>query len=163
MAQRPLLKDGIVINVIEIEDDTEVVSKDRCKQIRAEENARYERAAAEWRDSVKEKEAEVREVGERLSLARMTVSAMKTKASQEKTDTLAAMAFRSAMAEEENAAKIEAEFAGLCKQTLPPKPKLARAKLWFYPEGCEIGPVGGNIGDLWNGQEYVRPTKEKAA
>jgi hypothetical protein len=163
MAQRPVLKDGIVVNVIEIEDDTEVVSKDRCKQIRAEEDARYERAAAEWRGSVKEKEKEIREAGERLGLAKMTVSAMKVRAAQEKNDTLAAMAFRSAMAEEENAAKIEAEFAALRTQTLPPKPKLTRAKLWFHPEGLEIGPAGGNIGDMWNGQEYSRPTKEKAA
>jgi Mg-chelatase subunit ChlI len=163
MAQRPILKDGTVVNVIEIGDDTEIVSKAQCKQFMAEEDARYQKAAAAWRETVKVREDEIRDVAERLALARMTVNALKVKAAEEENDTKAAQAFRRVMAEEEAVTKLEAELASMSTRALPQKPRLIRAKRWFHPDGLEVGPAGGNIGDAWNGQEYVRPTTEKAA
>jgi hypothetical protein len=29
--------------------------------------------------------------------------------------------------------------------------------LWAPPEGCTLGPEGGNMGDVWDGQSYTRP------
>jgi hypothetical protein len=161
--QRPILKDGVVVNVIEIGADTEIVSKKRHKQLTAEEDARYAIAAAEWRETAKAHEDEIRLAAEKLGLARMTVSALKVKAADENVDAKAALALKQILAEEEAVSKLEADLSAVSTRPLAPKPKLIRAKRWFHPEGLEVGPAGGNIGDIWNGQEYVRPAKDKAA
>lgn len=163
MVQRPVLKDGVVVNVVEISDDTMIVTKDEHKQLMAKEDADYEQAAAEWRETVKGREAQIRDAAERLGLARMTVSALKVKAAEEDSDTKAAQALRRILAEEEAVTQLEAELARISAGPLPPKPKLIRGKRWFHRYGFDVGPAGGNIGDLWNGQEYVRPEKEKVA
>lgn len=33
---------------------------------------------------------------------------------------------------------------------------------WQPPEGLVIGPDGGNIGDTWDGNHYVRPPEPEA-
>lgn len=49
--------------------------------------------------------------------------------------------------------------AVLAEHALPAKPRLVRAARYVYPDGCEVGPAGGNIGDLWDGRSYRKPKK----
>lgn len=164
--QRPIIKDGIVVNVIEIGDETEIVTKDRHKELMASEDAQYAEHFTSWRGQIRAHQDEIGTAAEKLSMARMTLAAMKTKAEGEKDGTRAVYTLNQILSLEKEIAGQEAAVKQLQERPVPPKPKLVRSKRWFHPEGLEVGPAGGNIGDIWNGQEYVRPVKpalEKAA
>lgn len=121
--QLPILKDGLVVNVIVIGEDVAVMSKAECRQQEADEVAEYLAARESWSQEVAVRRAEVAEAYEAIIVGTATL---------------------------EDVEALEAD-------PLPPKPVLVRAPRWWPPEGHAVGPPGGNIGDLWDGQQYVAP------
>lgn len=159
MGQLPILKDGVVVNVIEIDNETEIVTKDEHKRRAAEEMAAYETSLAEWREVIRGRQNEAHEALTKLQMAKMTLEAKKTTAAEEKTDAGAALALRQILSMEEEVKRHEKAVLDIEARPLPVKPKLVRRKRWFHPQGLEVGPAGGNIGDLWDGKTYSRPLK----
>ncbi len=157
--QRPLLKDGVVINVIEIDENTLVVCKAEHKQLQAEEDAAYTAQLEEWRAVIKARQGELGAASERLGMAKMTLSAMKVKVAEEKGDARAALALKQILSMEADVEQNEQAVMALHARPIPAKPKLVRSTRWIRPDDCEIGPAGGNIGDRWDGKQYVRPEK----
>lgn len=162
MTQKPVLKDGKVVNVIEIDGETQVVTKDRHKEMIAAEDADYAQRLGAWRALVQQRHNTIQAATDELSLARATVSALKVTAGNEKDDRKAALALRQILSAEAGIAAIEQGIKVLRAEPLPEKPALVRPKRWFHPEGLEVGPAGGNIGDLWDGEKYTRPEKPQA-
>lgn len=168
MGQRPILKNGVVINVIEIDDDTQIVTKAQHKQMLAEEAVDYEVRLATWREAIRDVQQQAADVIDQLAMARMTLSAMKTQAAGEKNDAKAAQALRQILAAEEDVKQREKAVSQAQAVAIPPKPRPASSKRYFHSDDVEVGPAGGNIGDLWDGKTYTRPEKvapsdEKAA
>jgi hypothetical protein len=155
--QRPILKDRIVVNVIEIGEDTEIVTKSRHKELMAIEEADYARRAAAWRASVGERQLEVRQAAEKLTMAKMTLAAVKAQAGKAGVD--ATQLLKQILALDDEIAGHEKAVAELQAKPIQEKPRLDRGKRWFHPEGLEVGPAGGNIGDIWDGKAYTRPEK----
>ena len=98
MGQRPIIKDGVVVNVIELDEETEVVTAEQHQQMQSVEDDNYAQAVEAWEEIIK-----VDNEGER-----------------------------------------------------PERPKLTRAKRWVVPDGHEVGPEGGNIGEAWDGQAFAK-------
>lgn len=163
MTQKPILRDGKVVNVIEIDDATQIVTKALHKEMMAAEDADYAQRLESWRAQMKQRHNSVQATIEELTLARATVNALKMTASNEKDDRKAALALRQILSAEAGIAAMEQNVNALRAAPTPEKPTLARPRRWFHPEGLEVGPAGGNIGDLWDGQTYTRPVKEQPA
>jgi hypothetical protein len=162
MAQRPLIKDGVVANVIEIDDDCEIMTKAECRKREAAEQADYEERAKAWRDQAAAMRAEVAAAQEAASMARATVEAVKGQAANEKNDRKAAQLLRQILALEDEAKAHAAAVDGLRARPMPPKPRLERPKRWFHPDGHTVGPPGGNIGDSFDGSKYIAPEGKSA-
>lgn len=160
--QRPILKDGIVVNVVEIDEDAAIMTKGQHKKLHSDEDAAYTVQLRAWREAVKARQGQVSAAMERLGLANMTLSAVKAKAAGEKLDAKAALLLSQILSMEAEIGAMHQSIA-IIQSTPPPlKPKLIRAKRWFHDDDCEVGPAGGNIGDTWNGKGYERPAKAKA-
>jgi len=100
MGQRPIIKDGVVVNVIELDEETAVVTAEQHQQMQSVEDDTFAQAVEDWEKEGKE----------------------------EKED-----------------------------KERPERPKLTRAKRWVVPDGHNIGPEGGNIGEAWDGQTFTKP------
>jgi hypothetical protein len=157
--QRPILRDGVVVNVIELDDDTEIVTKARHKELCVAEDADYAAKLAAWRGQVTDIQKAFAEAVERLDMARATASALKVRAEDLQDGPQAGQVLKQILAVEKQIASHEASAAAQQAKTVPARPRLVRGKRWFHPEGLEAGPAGGNIGDLWDGKTYTRPEK----
>ena len=93
MGQRPIIKDGVVVNVIELDEETDLVTAEQHQQMQSVEDDDYAQQVEAWEE-------------------------------------------------------IEGER--------PERPKLTRAKRWIVPDGHEVGPEGGNIGEAWDGQAFTK-------
>lgn len=160
--QLPLIEDGIVVNVIEIDDDTMIMTKDRHKELQAQEDAGYADRLAAWRKRSRACHGELNATMKRLGMANMTLSAVKIRAADEKQDAKAALLLRQILSMEADIEQHQRAVEIAQATPLPPKPRLVRAKRWFHPPECTVGPEGGNIGDRWDGKQYVRPEKAEA-
>jgi hypothetical protein len=168
MGQRPLIKNGVVVNVIEIADDTLPCTKARHMELSAVERANYAAKLAEWQRQVTARRAAIVEARQKAFMAQGVVNALRV-ASQAETKKpkwrrLAAGSFdnRISTAESEARAALE-KLAEAEAAPIPMKPKHERRKRWIHPDGHEVGAKGGNIGDRWDGKKYIRPEKPKAA
>jgi hypothetical protein len=155
--QLPVLKDGIVVNVIEIGEDTQIVTKARCKELIAIEDAEYAERIAAWREAVGELRKAHEDAAGALGMARMTVAAVKERARKVTGEAGAQEALRQILALEGDVTAHERKLAEIAARPMPEKPRLVRGKRWFHSDGLEVGPAGGNIGDRWDGVAYVRP------
>lgn len=157
--QRTVIQNGVVVNVVEIGPETAVVSKARGKELAAEEERVYAGRLEEWRgvaaERKRQEEAAVAEIHARVAAR----EAIKVRADKEKDGIKAAGLLREMLALEKDIATKGAALIALRAREMPEKPRLVRASRWAHPEGCEVGPEGGNIGDLWDGVAYVRPEK----
>lgn len=157
--QRPILKDGAVVNVIEIDENTKIVTKEEHKALAAAEDAEHEQRLGEWRAVIAERRREVNVASEALGMLKAMLKATKVNAEKAATDAEAARLLQQILALEKEVSEGEKAIAAMLTVPLPAKPKLVRAKRWFHPDGLEAGPAGGNIGDLWGGATYTRPEK----
>lgn len=162
MSQRPLLKDNIVINVIEIDDDTLIMTKAEHKELMAQEDAEYEAKAAEWRATIGSVRASIDAEVDKLTNARATLSAYKITAEAEPSPAKAGAMLKQILAMERGIIEQEKVVAEVGKTKVPEKPRLIRAKRWFRPDDVVVGEPGGNIGDVWDGKQYTRPEKGAA-
>lgn len=157
--QRPLIENGKVVNVAEIESDTLVVSKVKHYEMLAKEDADYAARFEEWRELANKRGLEIGSSADEVALRIVMREGLKTVAQTEADDTKVANLFRQLTALEVDIAAREAALLDLRAQTLPERPKLVRRKRWFPINGYTVGPEGGNIGDLWDGKVYTRPEK----
>ncbi len=156
--QRPLIKDGKVINVIEIDDETESVTKAEHKEMLAAENADYAERMAAWRTAISAHQQTLAEARSRSFVAMGIANAMRIQAATATGREKTVLENRIDGADEQ-ARAATAEVAALETAQLPKKPSLVRTKRWMCPPGVELGPAGGNIGDTWNGKTYTREAK----
>lgn len=161
MAQKPIIKDGIVINVIEIDETTQVVTKAQYKEAQVADEANYNRQLEIWRAEMRQRRANVEAALTELGMARATVAALKVTAGNETDDARAALILRQILVAERDIAAIEKNAKMLQTSPISPKPTTMRGKYWFHPDDMEIGPDGGNIGDVWNGEKYVQSATTK--
>jgi hypothetical protein len=167
MGQRPLIKDGVVVNVIEIEDDTQCLRKADYKRLTAAEDADHEAQMAEWRATVAKRQADIAEARQSAFIAVGVVNALKVQQAAEaekpRWKRLIPSHFESRITSAANQVRAAREkIAELEAQEMHPKPKLVRPKRWFHPDGLVVGPAGGNIGDRWDGKSFTRPEKKSA-
>lgn len=156
--QRPLIKDGLVVNVVEFEPGTICCSKPELKAMQAAEEAEYDKRAAAWREEAGKLAEEIREAETQLSAARKASNQAQELASagKGKADQLLKRVLETGgevRAWEENLAALRA-------RSLPARPTLVRPRRWIVPEGHSVGPAGGNIGDRWDGQAYIAPASK---
>jgi len=110
MGQRPIIKDGVVVNVIELDEETAVVTAEQHQQMQSVEDDNYAQAVEAWEEIIK--------VNNGGALGR-----------------------------------VPTQVDG---GERPERPKLTRAKRWVVPDGHEVGPEGGNIGETWDGQAFTK-------
>jgi dGTP triphosphohydrolase len=158
MASRPIIKDGVVINVTVIDDDCAIMTKAECRKQEAAEKGAYEEQAKAWREQVMAMRAEVDAAQRNVGLARATLEAVKTRAATEKHASR-----KSAMLDQILAldGEVKAHLSilnDLAARPVPAKPRLTRGKRWFHADDVVVGPPGGDIGDSWDGSKYVKPS-----
>lgn len=158
--QYPLIKDGVVVNVVEVSESTLCLSKAEYKAMAAKDEAAYAEAVKAWRSALLIRRLEITEAETGLFMARGAAEVIKEQASGKKGKARDALDRVLSADGEVNA--WEEKLAAARRAEFPAKPRLDRAPAWIVPEGHELGPVGGNIGDLWDGKAYSAPT-EKAA
>jgi hypothetical protein len=152
----PIIKDGIVVNVIEIDEATAIVDKATHANLCASEEADYAQRYAEWQTQVAAVETAIAEARTQHFMASGIAVAVKTEAKGVDVESAPAMLDKLLVAEAEVEAWA-AKIADMQAQPLPEKPKLIRTARWMYPEGHIVGPEGGEIGDSWNGNAYIKP------
>ncbi len=156
--QKPLIKDGIVVNIIEIGEHTLCVSKAEHKELEAQEMARYAADLVAWRNECQMHAKSIEEAKAGRFMAIGIVKAAKDAAKDSRIDPKHTLD-RILMLDSEVEAW-EEKLSRLKALGLPPKPQIQRAKRWILPEGHEVGPEGGQIGDIWDGKTYVKPVLE---
>lgn len=155
--QLPILKDGIVVNVIEIDEDAVTCSKAELKMQMLAEEAEHNAAMEEWRMACKAISDSVKAAVASVEKAREDAAAAIRRAEKGGDAKKALAAISAAQSEvEARTGNLEAVRA----TPLPEKPRLVRKTRWAVPEGFVVGSPGGSIGDTWNGREYVRPDQE---
>ncbi len=164
--QKPIIKGGVVVNVIEIDEDTEIVTKEALKLRQAEEAAEYSVANAEWQGVLKKRMAYIKEARDQAFMMQGVVNALRIQVEVEKR-TKGKVLSQGKLDEAISEAEITVSIANnLMAEPIPDKPAMKRSKMWFMPshmEGCIVGPPGGNIGDLWDGTSYSKPPKQPQA
>jgi hypothetical protein len=159
MASRPLIKGNVVVNVIELGDDTEHMTKARFKQLKAADDADYEARLNAWRDQMRAHRDAIKGAQQKAFMAQGVVHALKEQAAAEgkkRTGDPSRFAKRIQEAERE-AEGWRTKIAEMEVSALPPKPRPVAIKRWFHPEDVTVGPPGGNIGDQWDGKRYSKP------
>jgi hypothetical protein len=53
--------------------------------------------------------------------------------------------------------------SGPFKNVSAVRPKLQRTRRWVPPDGFTLGPEGGDIGDAWDGRQYIKPERAENA
>lgn len=159
--QLPLIRDGIVVNVIEIDEDTISASKGDHKRLSAEENAEYEARASEWRAAINAHAEAIKAAEMQLFPARGAANAVKSDVRKSQGD--AQKALNRVLVADAEVEAWEAKVADMRVQPLPSKPQMVRGKRWICPDDAFLGPAGGAIGDLWDGKAYSKPTAAEKA
>lgn len=158
--QRPILKDGVVVNVVELKPGTYCCAKAELRELMAEEDAAYAAQLAAWRETVKGMQRDMNTALANLDNARQVAGATQQrvmKARQSGKAKSADALLNSVLEAGEQVTAHEQRVAELAQRVPPEKPTFARPHRWVVPEGCEVGEPGGNIGDTWDGQRYVPP------
>ena len=168
MAQRPLIKNAIVVNVIAIDDDTLCVTKADHKTMQAAEDADYAAKMAEWRKGLAERRAAISAEQHKAFIATGIANALTVQRGAEgempKARRHPAGYYDAQIGAAQNDAKAALErIAEIEAQPVPPKPRVVRAKRWIFPGGHQVGVKGGNIGDRWDGKSYISPEGKTAA
>lgn len=163
MGQRPIIKNGKVVNVIEIDDDVQIVTKAEHKAALEVENAAHAADVSAWRAEITKMRDEVSEAHQKAALAMGAAEALKDQARKDKNAGKPPRLFDQIL-DLEAEAKAHAEEAGrLALRPKPPEPTRAHVRRWFHPLGLEVGPPGGSIGDTWDGRQYAPPPVEREA
>jgi hypothetical protein len=156
----PVIKDGVVVNVIEMAPDTTAVTKAEHKDAMARERVEYEARAADWRKGVEAGRSVVKLAKQDLFMARgLERAARSGVAKSDLTGDAGAHAARQLLTLGNEAAAHQDNVERLEAAPLPPRPRLERARRWIVPEGCIVGPPGGEIGDTWDGVAYTKTRK----
>lgn len=156
--QLPLIKDGVVVNVVEFEIGTICCSKADLKAMQVAEEAEYNARVDAWRAEVNAMQDEIRAAETQLAGARKVATEAKERAEKGKGD--AQQLLRAVLNTDAEQKAWEENLASLRSHPLPARPTFVRPLRWIIPEGHEIGKAGGNIGDRWDGQAYVAPTSK---
>jgi hypothetical protein len=159
--QLPLIKDGLVVNVVEIEEGTLCCSKAEHKHLGAAEVADYEARAAAWRAEIAAHHEAIRQAELQHFMACGVAAAAKDKARQG--DGNSAQLLKHVLTTDEEAAAYAANLTALRATSLPDRPAMHRARRWIMPDDHIIGPPGGNIGDTWDGKSYIAPEGKTAS
>lgn len=160
MGQRPLIKGGVVVNVVQIDDDCACMTKAQHKQMAEAEDADYAERFNAWRAKGQARHAEIQAAKQKAFMALGIASGLRehAKAESKKRHGNADAVMRRVRDAEKEAEDWRTKVSELENKPLPPKPRMARAKRWFHPDDVTVGPPGGNIGDTWNGSRYIRPS-----
>jgi hypothetical protein len=163
MVQRPLLKNGVVVNIIEIEDDTCICTKEEHKARTLEENSAYANRLAGWKGHMAKLKNQFDAAKGKLITARMTLAALEARRS-DATDPKVATTFTTQINQaKDEVAAAQSALDQIQRAPLPQKPLMFRAKRWFHHEdGIQVGPAGGHIGDTWDGKKYIAPAGKTA-
>jgi hypothetical protein len=127
-----ILKGGVVINVAEVAEGTEVCSKAEYDLKLTHDKAAYEDALAMWRLA----QADLADRIDREQAALLAVQAAGTAPGE-------------AEARAGNLAALRASLGAS-------KPRMPVRRRWILPDGYAVGEPGGAIGDRWDGRRYVR-------
>lgn len=157
--QKTILKDNIVKNVIELDEDTIIVDKATHKKISIQEESEYQIQLETWNAIIEKRKSDIYIVSKDIGMANMTLAALKMHANTEEDDSKAALALRQILSLEVDISERERTLDAIKSGPFPAKPILIRGKRWFHPDGFEVGPDGGNIGDVWDGEKYNRSEK----
>lgn len=166
MGQIPIIKGGIVVNVVELEDGTTPVLKAIHRARLAEEDADYQRRFTEWRKTVTDRQTQIADAKQKAFMASGIGNALRSKLAEDaalppRKRPVANMDAPIAAADADVKLWLS-QVDSLMSAPLLPKPAPKRGKRWVYPDDCIVGPPGGNVGDTWNGKKYSTPPKEKA-
>ena len=153
--QIPLIKGGVVVNIVEIHEDTLQVTKLEYNEIAAREKEEHEVKMMQWRKSVEAQRDNISAAEASLALARKDAEAVRRAAHKRNGDDSGHLD-RVLISEGEVDAWRE-KVEGMRAQPIPPKPEFRRTKAWIVPDGHIVGPLGGNIDDIWDGEKYVSP------
>lgn len=153
----PLIKDGVVINVTEMAEGCAAVTKAEHRAQMAREDAEYEEQAAIWRGKLAERQAALAEAKTQHFMAVGVAQALRGDAKKGLKGDAAERALNTIVAAEDEVKAYADNIAEIEGQPLPERPRMKRAHRWIIPEGCEVGPEGGEIGDRWDGTVYSRP------
>ncbi|WP_088347777.1 MULTISPECIES: hypothetical protein [Rhodomicrobium] len=157
----PVIKDGVVINVVEMDADTLCVDKATHQQMLADEDDGHRAALALWGADISERHAAIQQAKRNLFMASGFASAVKNQVREGKISGDGALT--SVLTADAEVEAWQAKIADMKAQPLPERPILVRGRRWICPEGCILGPEGGQKGDIWTGEAYVRPAHEEDA
>jgi len=143
--QFPLIKDGIVVNVVEIDDATMCVSKAEHREMAAKEAADYTNRFNAWRREIVKRRDAISTAHTSHFMATGAAGVILAEARANAGDA-AAMLDRVLVANAEVEAWA-AKVADMKAQALLEKPRMIRAARWIYPDDHVVGPAGGNIGE----------------
>lgn len=156
----PLLKDGIVVNVVELSEGTRLVSKSEHREISKADEASYEASANGWRTKKAERAEEIKQAETSLFMAKGMATSVKAEAKSGGGD--AQKALNRVLLADAEVDAWTAKIADMKARPGPDRPKLVRTKCWIVPEGHVVGDPGGNIGDVWDGSQYIAPEGKRA-
>ena len=163
MGHIPLLKDGVVINVIELDDDCACVTKAVHKEMSASEEADYRKRLNAWRQRGQAHHEEIAAAKRKAFMALGIANALKVQTRGESRGNGNTDPFlRPILVADKDAEAWRNKVAELQAKPLPPKPKMIRTKRWFHPDDVIVGPSGGNIGDRWDGKRYIMLEEQSA-
>lgn len=155
--QIPLIKDGRVVNVVEIGQSTLCVTKAEHRQLEAQENAKLEKDLSVWQAEIDAHSKAIEEVKLQYFMALGIAKKLKESAKDIKSDK-SKLLDRILLADSEVEAWAD-KIADMKSRKLPKMPQAIKAKRWIYPDGFEVGPVGGNIGDFYENGKYRHYTE----
>lgn len=153
----PLLNEnGDVVNVIEMADGCQAVSKAVHHEMTTRELADYETRAKTWRVQLAERQTALDEAKQGHFMATGVEAALRAEATTGLKGEAAERALDAIVAAGNEVKAYSDNLAELESKPLPERPRLERAHRWIIPEGLRIGPEGGEIGDRWDGESYIR-------
>lgn len=127
-----ILQGGVVVNVVEVDGETEICTAAEYDLAVATDKAAYEDALEAWR---------------------LAQGDIKRRIDRETEALRASMTAKTATGEAEARAR---NLAALQASLGAHKPRMIHRKRWILPDGYAVGEPGGGIGDRWDGRRYVK-------
>jgi hypothetical protein len=152
--QFPVLRDGVVVNVVEMSPDCIAGTKADVKHAMRAEDAEYQTQVAAWQEAVQAHRAEFDAANSVAERAAQAADFAKRKAAEGKGN--AQQLLDHVLATDRTLQEHIANVQAIGARPLPSRPLMVRATRWMIPEGCVLGEPGGNIGETWDGKRYVR-------